>query len=140
MNDQLIITSFVATLLNYNSDSNVAFFSVGCCFLLSFAKWSGKKQIIRLKNDLHHYSYRTAEDHARKGKRYAELGAKHLIDKNKNVFILKQLLAPAFRFFKMYVLKLGFLDKQAGFLLALREARMVAWRYAYYRSLKKKVK
>jgi len=99
--------------------------------------WSGTKEIVRLKNPLHHYSYRTAEDHRRKGDHYAKLGARHLVEKNKKVPLVKQYLAPSFRFFKMYVLKLGFLDKKAGFLLALREARMVNWRYQYYRSLKK---
>lgn len=99
--------------------------------------WKGDKKIVKLDNELHHYSYRTAEDHIRKAKKYAELGARHLVDKNKKVSVFKQYLGPSFRFFKMYILKLGFLDKKAGFLLALREARMVAWRYEFYRAFKK---
>lgn len=101
-------------------------------------KSTGDISVKKLDNVLHHFSYRTAEDHVKKGKRYAELGARHLIEKNKKVSIFKQYLGPSFRFFKMYVLKLGFLDKEAGFLLAIREARMVAWRYDFYREFKKK--
>ncbi len=100
-------------------------------------RWSGDKKVVRLKEELHHFSYRSPEDHIRKGRHYAKLGAQHLIEYQKKVPIFKQYLGPAFRFFKMFVLKRGFLDKKAGFLLALREARMVAWRYEYYRAMKK---
>ena len=94
-------------------------------------------KVIHFKNVLKHYSYRTPEDHILKGKRYARLGADHLINSGKKVSLIKQYLGPIYRFFRMYILKMGFLDKKAGFLLALREARMVLWRYQYYRQLKK---
>lgn len=101
-------------------------------------RWGDKKiEICHLNNELLHYSYRSPEDHVIKGKRYAKLGAEHLIQSKKKVFFAKQLVGPPFRFFKMYVIKRGFLDGSAGFLLAIREARMVAWRYQFYRALKK---
>lgn len=99
--------------------------------------WEGEKKIVRFQNELLHYSYRTPQDHIDKGEKYAKLGAEHLIKRGKKVSWLKQYLGPPFRFFRMYVLKLGVLDRKAGFLLAYREARMVAWRYQYYRALKK---
>ena len=89
-------------------------------------------KVVRLKNELHHYSYRTAEDHVRKGDQYAKLGAEQLIKQEKQVSWIKKTFGPIYRFFRMYILKLGILDGKAGFLLALREARMVAWRYKYY--------
>lgn len=91
----------------------------------------------KLKHVLLHYSYRTPEDHWNKGKRYAKQGAEQLIKKNKQVSIIKILFGPAFRFFRMFLLKRGFLDGRAGFQLARREARMVKWRYEFYNKLKK---
>lgn len=94
-------------------------------------------QVVKLENVLLHYSYRTSEDHWKKGKRYAKQGAEQLIKKNKRVSIFKILFGPAFRFFRMYILKRGFLDGHAGFQLAKREARMVKWRYDFYKKMKK---
>lgn len=100
--------------------------------------WEDDIKVVNFENILHHYSYRTAEDHERKADKYARLGAEHLITSNKKVGLLKQFFGPYYRFFRMYILKLGFLDKKAGFLLALREAKMVAMRYQYYRSFRQK--
>lgn len=94
-------------------------------------------QVIKLDGVLLHYSYRTSEDHWKKGQRYAKQGAEQLMKKNKRVSIFKILFGPAFRFFRMYILKRGFLDGQAGFQLAIREARMVKWRYDFYKKMKK---
>lgn len=94
-------------------------------------------KVVNFQHVLKHYSYRTAQDHIVKGKRYALLGAEQLIKSEKNVSWIKQNFGPGFRFFRMYILKLGILDRKAGFLLALREARMVAWRYAFYREMRK---
>lgn len=92
-------------------------------------------QVIRLKNELQHFSYRTAEDHVRKGDYYAKLGAEQLIKQGKQVHWIKKKIGPSYRFFRMYILKLGMLDGKAGFLLAIREARMVALRYKYYKEM-----
>lgn len=93
-------------------------------------------QVVRLKHQIKHYSYRTADDHRRKAVHYARLGAEHLIRANKNVSWFKQYLGPPFRFVRMYLLKLGILDGKAGLLLAYRESKMVALRYKYYRKMK----
>lgn len=100
-------------------------------------QWEGEKKIRRFKHVLHHYSYRTAEDHILKADKYAKLGASHLIAQGKKVSWIKQIFGPAFRFFRMFILQLGFLDKKAGFLLAIRESRMVSLRYKYYREMSK---
>lgn len=94
------------------------------------------QRVIRLKSLIYHYSYPNAEFHVTKGKRYALEGAEELIKKNKQPALIKTLFGPAFRFFKMYVLKRGFLDGKAGFLLAYREAKVVRWRYEFYKKLK----
>lgn len=93
-------------------------------------------EVVRLKNKILHYSYPTAEDHFRKTDAYAKLGANHLYKNGKRVPIVKRIFGPAFRFFRMYIIKLGILDGTAGFLLAYREAGMVRKRYQYYKILK----
>lgn len=98
----------------------------------------GKNQSVQyLKNLIRHYSYRTANDHIRKARLYALKGAQELINRNKSPSWIKRSFGPAFRFFRMYLLRLGILDGKAGFYLALREARMVRWRYNFYNELKK---
>ena len=99
--------------------------------------WSDREiKVVRLKNKLLHYSYPTAADHFRKTDAYAKLGAEHLVKSGKNVSLVKKVFGPGFRFFRMYILKRGFLDGKAGFLLALRESAMVRKRYDYYKRLK----
>ncbi len=93
-------------------------------------------QVERLQHKILHYSYPTAQDHLRKTDQYAKLGAEHLLKTGKNVSIFKILFGPAFRFFRMYLLKMGILDGSAGFLLAYREAAMVRKRYNYYKKMK----
>ncbi len=96
----------------------------------------GDIEVKNLENKLLHYSYPTAEDHFKKADNYAKLGAEHLIKSGKKVSLIKKLFGPAYRFFRMYVLKMGMLDGSAGFLLAYREAVMVRKRYKYYKMMK----
>lgn len=97
-------------------------------------KWEDSEiQVKKLENKLLHYSYPSAEDHYRKADQYAKLGADHLLKNGKKVNVFKKLFGPSFRFFRMYILKLGILDGSAGFLLAYREAGMVRKRYKYYK-------
>lgn len=99
--------------------------------------WTDKEvKVVRLRHKLLHYSYPTAADHFRKSDAYAKLGAEHLVKSGKNVSWIKRRFGPGFRFFRMFILKRGFLDGKAGFLLAIREAGMVRKRYEYYKSLK----
>ena len=116
-------------------------------FPRSIAKWSDREvhenlefsdtiRVKKLSGIIHHYSYKTKEDHIRKADRYALEGAKQLIKVGKKPSIFKQVLGPPFRFFRMYILRAGFLDGKNGFFLALRESNMVRKRYMYYNKLK----
>ena len=96
-------------------------------------------KVTRLKHRILHNSYPTAEDHFRKIDAYAKLGAKHLVQSGKNVSWIKRSFGPVYRFFRMFILKRGFLDGTAGFLLAYREAGMVRKRYVYFKMMKNEV-
>lgn len=74
--------------------------------------------ITKLANPLIHDSYRSKEDHLNKIENYAALRAQMWIDNNRTPGILKRVIGPFITAFKMYILKLGFLDGKAGLTLA----------------------
>lgn len=83
-----------------------------------------------LKGDLLHYSYYTVEEHRIRSRKYAELRAKDIIARNESLLWLKILFSPLWKFFKMYVLQLGFLDGYYGWVISIisaREAMMKYW-------------
>jgi len=88
------------------------------------------KPTCRLAGTLHHYTYPTTAIHKAKMKLYGELGAKKLLSKGKTSCPVKAIMRGFFTFFKMYVLKAGFLDGRHGFNLC----KTTAWGtwYKYY--------
>lgn len=86
-------------------------------------------QVVRLKGKLFHYSYKDADDHWRRLEKYARLGAEGQFAAGKKVTFVKRYLAPGFRFFKGFILKMGFLDGRTGWKICTREAAMVRRRY-----------
>ena len=67
-----------------------------------------------LKGDLEHYSFYTIEEHKTKSKKYAELGAVKILNRNKISLFLNMLFNPVIRFLRTYFLQLGFLDGYYG--------------------------
>ena len=68
----------------------------------------------RLAGDLLHDSAETLTRYLEKQNRYTSLAAQRLHQSGKQVNGLRLLLSPALRFFKFYVLRLGFLDGLPG--------------------------
>lgn len=91
---------------------------------------------IKLKGLLLHNSYQSIDHMRQKYDHYARLGAKNWIKRNKKPSSLKMVFGSSFRFFKHYIIQLGFLDGKMGWLIAKESAKMVAKRWKYYRSLK----
>ncbi len=81
-----------------------------------------------LKNYLEHYTYDTIGDFLKKSDIYSSLSAKELKKNMKKASIIKLCLKPPATFFKMFFLRLGFLDGVHGFILASL--------YSYYTFLK----
>ena len=73
----------------------------------------------RLKNPLHHYSYKNIADHIRFINRYSDLTAGEKILQGKKAGVLFSFMEGLWKFFSMYILKLGFLDGREGFILAI---------------------
>jgi len=74
-----------------------------------------------LKNYFLHYAYKSVEEFINKQNRYSTIGAKS----NKT----KAIISPYWTFFKLYFLKLGFLDGWEGFIVSKLYAEYTFWKY-----------
>ena len=85
----------------------------------------------RLEGHLEHYSYRSLTDHQQRMQRYAQLMGEALYAAGKRCGLAKVLLNPQWRFFRGYVLRLGFLDGWRGLVFALVESSYVRRKYLH---------
>jgi len=69
-----------------------------------------------------HYSYKSMEDYLDRFNKYTTQGAADYEAKNKKVSAFRIIISPFLTFFKMYFLKLGFLDGLEGFVLSMTNA------------------
>ena len=75
-------------------------------------------EIGKIKEKINHYSYITMKDYFDRFNRYTTLGAEEYYKRGKKSGILKIILNPMYKFFRMYFLRLGFLDGIEGFVIA----------------------
>lgn len=83
-----------------------------------------------LKGDLLHYSHFSSLEHRQKSDKYALLKAEEMHQNGKKSSIIKPFASAVFRFFSMYILKLGFLDGAAGFEICYISATSNYLKYA----------
>lgn len=97
----------------------------------SNARWGGvdphyamevKGRVETLSGDIYHLSFDSILDHLKTIDRFTEIGARELHKAGKRPNLLDVTLRPLFTFFKMYVLKLGFLDGVPGFIVCCLSA------------------
>lgn len=74
-----------------------------------------------LKNHMLHFAYENIEEFINKQNRYSSL--------NKKSRVLKALFSPYWTFFKIYFLRLGFLEGWRGFVIAKLYAQYTFWKY-----------
>ena len=84
----------------------------------------------RLRNQMLHYTFRSFEQYMWKFNRYTTWAAGDRAKRTRRVGARHILLRPAFRFFKQYVLKRGFLDGRAGLVVCQLAAFSVFMKYA----------
>ena len=107
------------------------------------AKWEGsiheklKSQapIKSIKGDILHYSYPSISFHITKINHFTDFMAKEMLEKGKKGSLIKLILSPPFKFFKKYILQLGFLDGYAGFVVSIMAAYYVFVKYSKLRIL-----
>jgi glycosyltransferase involved in cell wall biosynthesis len=83
----------------------------------------------RLKNSLLHYPVARLEDAIRRIDQYSTLGAEKLAASDRKVSFFSGIAHGAGTFLRVYLLKLGFLDGAAGFMLAVANAEGAYYRY-----------
>jgi glycosyltransferase involved in cell wall biosynthesis len=83
----------------------------------------------RLRGEIIHYPYASFANHMEKINGYAQGGAADLAAKGERGGAAKAVCHAAWRFLRLYFLRLGFLDGRAGFLLACHAAFYVFQKY-----------
>lgn len=89
----------------------------------------------RLRGDLLHHSAEQLQTYLAKQERYTDLQAARLHAAGKRVGLIRMLLAPALRFVKFYVVRLGFLDGWPGLVHVAIGCRNSYRKYAKLRRL-----
>ncbi len=89
---------------------------------------SGKVGV--LKGKLKHYTYWSFKQIMDKYERYTTWAAEDMRDKGKKASLLHLTFTPAWRFFRHYILQLGFLDGKKGLLVSVISMYYVFLKYA----------
>ncbi|MGL4358394.1 glycosyltransferase family 2 protein [Cetobacterium sp.] len=76
------------------------------------------KKIYKIDEDILHHSYLTMEDYFNRFNRYTTEGAKDYYKKGKKVSVFDIAVNPFYKFIRMYIFRLGFLDGVEGFVIA----------------------
>ncbi len=94
--------------------------------------------IRHLKGNILHYSYYTISDHIKQVDKFTEIGATAAYTKGKRVNIVSILVSPAWKFFRDYFIRMGFLDGYYGFVISMISAHATFLKYAKIKELQKK--
>ena len=99
-----------------------------------------KGPVLKLKNQMLHYSFMNLAQVQEKMERYSTASAQQAFLRGKTASPLKAILHGAWSFFRTYILRAGFLDGPQGFSLALANAKGSYLRYIKLWRLIKKSK
>jgi glycosyltransferase involved in cell wall biosynthesis len=86
--------------------------------------------VAALRGDLLHHTYRDIGDHLRTIDRFTTAAARGMLAQGRGGALRGMLLHPPAKFAKMYLLKRGFLDGAAGFVVAVLGGVYVFLKYA----------
>lgn len=94
-------------------------------------------KITRLKEDIYHHSYITLQDYFTKFNRYTTEGAIEYYKRGKKASVLQIIFNPIYKFIKMYIIRLGFLDGIEGLMIACTSAMYSMVKYFKLREIYK---
>ncbi|MCC6371899.1 MAG: glycosyltransferase family 2 protein [Bacteroidia bacterium] len=97
--------------------------------------FEGDKNTGHLTGDILHYSYYSLQDHYKQVEYFTNISAKAYFEKGKQAPWFKLLLNPIAKFVDHYLLRLGFLDGKAGFLISKISAYATWLKYKKLRHL-----
>lgn len=78
-----------------------------------------KLSLKKLKGDLLHYSIDSISTHIKTINKYSDLAALSSFNKNQKASLILIIFHPFVKFFKIYILKKGFLDGYYGFIISV---------------------
>ena len=81
--------------------------------------WQIEGQVGRLKSHMNHYPHPTMDEFLRHINRYSTIRARELYENGIRSNLLQIIFYPILKFKYLYLVKLGFLDKTAGFVHAM---------------------
>jgi hypothetical protein len=87
-------------------------------------------KVRRLRNPLHHFTYRNMQDHLQRINRFTSISSGELKKSGRPWRLADALFRPAGRFCRSYFLKRGFMEGFAGFYVAVTAAVYVFLKYA----------
>ncbi|MFP4082121.1 MAG: glycosyltransferase family 2 protein [Candidatus Aminicenantes bacterium] len=111
------------------------------------ARWEGEYvheklviegQVKKLNHSIHHFTYRNIREHVDRINIFSDLGAQKLYASQKKSRWYHLVFLPFFRLIRSYILKGGFLDGFAGFVIAVLHGYSIFLRYAKLREIWKK--
>jgi len=82
-----------------------------------------------LKGDLLHHSYYSVDEHLAQMNSFSSIQAQSYFDQGRRANYALILFAPGWRFFKDFILKLGFLDGFFGFVISVNSGHEVFMKY-----------
>lgn len=88
-----------------------------------------EKEVGMIKEHINHHSYLSLSDYLTRFNRYTTLGAEEYYKKNKKTGIFGIAINPIFKFIRMYIFRLGFLDGLEGLLLAVLSSNYTMVKY-----------
>ena len=87
-------------------------------------------QLVTLNGDILHYSFDSFSDHLKTIDKFTEIGANDLLKKGKHISFISPVSHASWTFFKLYILKRGFLDGFAGLSVSVLSYMHVFIKYA----------
>lgn len=109
-------------------------------------KWAGQNphdeyrmnegsSIQHLEGHLLHYSFYSFEQHLQQIKKFTDISSKAAFESGKRSNWIKIVFSPLWKFIKGYIVKLGFLDGKAGWMIARWSAYATYLKYSKLRRL-----
>jgi len=90
-----------------------------------------------LNGDLLHYSYYSINEHLEQINSFSSILAQSYYKQGKRAYLFAIIFSPQWRFFRDYVLKLGFLDGFYGLVISVNSAHEVFMKYVKLRNIYK---
>jgi len=97
-------------------------------------------RIVQLRGELRHYSFRDAADHRARCEQYARLWAEEKFEAGETAGPFTPAFHAAFRWFRGYILRRGFLDGAQGRRIAAFCALETFWKYRRLREMQRRKK